>query len=189
LDTVLIGFCGAAGSGKSTAAGWLSEYYGFKRSKMAAPLKNMLRSLLTDQGLNAQTVERMIEGDLKEEPSALLGGKSPRFAMQTLGTEWGRDIMSQNLWRNAWYGSIIREKRVIVDDIRFENEAVFFNDIGGFIIQIDRPDIEGISSTHASEAALPAHLIGARIINDGDLGKLREQMLMVALKHVVSCEL
>ena len=40
--------------------------------------------------------EAHIEGALKEVPCELLGGKTPRYAMQTLGTEWGRDTDQQD---------------------------------------------------------------------------------------------
>jgi hypothetical protein len=78
----LIALTGYAGSGKSTLADILACEHGFTVVKFAGPLKAMLRALGLD--------EREIEGDLKEQPCQLLAGHTPRRAMQTLGTEWGR---------------------------------------------------------------------------------------------------
>ena len=47
----------------------------------------MLRKLLACQGADAEMIRRMIDGDLKEAPTPLLEGRTPRHAMQTLGTD------------------------------------------------------------------------------------------------------
>ena len=92
----LLGIHGKAGSGKSTAAQVLIDG-GFKRVKFADPLKNMLRAIgLTDQH---------IEGDLKEVPCDMLLGQTPRHAMQTLGTEWGRGCIGGEFWTCLLYTS------------------------------------------------------------------------------------
>ena len=95
---MIIGLTGLAGSGETTVARHLMGMHGFVRHRMAEPLKSMLKAL----GLT----EQQIDGDLKEVPCELLGGKTPRHAMQTLGTEWGRDLISQNLWVKAWCDSL-----------------------------------------------------------------------------------
>ena len=86
----LIAFCGYMGSGKSFAADYLIEKYGYTRVKFAGPLKDMLHTM----GLT----EEEIEGGDKDKPSDLLCGRTPRWAMQSLGTEWGRECIGENLW-------------------------------------------------------------------------------------------
>jgi putative protein kinase ArgK-like GTPase of G3E family len=81
VNRQIIGLTGLMGSGKSLAAQEL-ERIGFTRTRFAGSLKDMMRVL----GLT----EEEIEGNLKETACALLGGKTPRYAMQTIGTEWGR---------------------------------------------------------------------------------------------------
>jgi len=116
-------------SGKSTLASHLIEKYGYKRVKMATPLKNMVRSLLRDTGIEEALIEEYVEGDLKEVPIAELGGTTSRRLMMTLGEEW-RNMHTHMLWVNiarAKIASMLASgKKVIVDDIRypFEVEAM-----------------------------------------------------------------
>lgn len=144
---MIIGLTGYAGSGKSTAARHLVERHGFTLVKFAGPLKSMMRAL----GLG----EREIEGDLKEVPHRLLGGRTPRHAMQTLGTEWGRNLIHSNLWVNAAMASahavLDQGGRVVFDDVRFPNEVEAVRAAGGMIFEIWRPGIARASG-HASEA-------------------------------------
>lgn len=147
----LIGLSGFAGSGKSAVSKILIERYGYQRMRFAEPLKAMLRTM----GLS----EREVDGDHKEVPSQLLGGKTPRWAMQTLGTEWGRTMIDSQLWVNAWermYLNLhlsLHVPPVVVDDVRFENEVARIKDLGGLLIRVKREcgwDL-GALQTHSSE--------------------------------------
>lgn len=112
-------------SGKSTLAEHLMERHGYVRVKMADPLKNMVRSLLRDAGIDPETIERHVEGDLKEEPIAELGGATARRLMMTLGEEW-RNMHGELLWVNiaaARIEKLLAEgRKVVVDDIRYPFE-------------------------------------------------------------------
>ncbi len=157
----IIGLLGPAGGGKSHGAEWFRQEHKFTLVKMATPLKNMLRGL----GLTHEH----IEGKLKEEPCAILSGKSPRFAMQTLGTEWGRQIMDQDFWVNAWKETSRDFPRVVVDDVRFANEAQAIRDMGGTLIRV-RPAVDKQpqmdNATHASETESNAIPVDFEIPND-----------------------
>src|SRR6516164_9279263 len=93
----VVGFAGRMHSGKTTAALELIRY-GFVRVRFAGPLKSMLHAL----GLTPAE----LDGDLKEQPCALLGGVTPRHAQQTLGTEWGRACITPEVWVNAWLHAV-----------------------------------------------------------------------------------
>ena len=148
---IVIGLCGLAGSGKSTAARYLVEHHGFVRRPFAALLKGMLRTLLHAQGVPSEVVERMVDGDLKEAPSPHLGGATPRRAMQTLGTEWGR-ALTPNLWVETWAASLAGFDRVVADDVRFANEAAAITAFGGDVFRIERADAGSASGvSHSSE--------------------------------------
>jgi len=139
---VIIGFCGPIGAGKTTAAMHLVERWGFTRVRFADPLKQMLRTL----GLSATEVD----GNLKDKPSGLLGGKTPRWAMQSLGTEWGRDLIGPDLWVNAWRVATRQHLNVVADDVRFPNEVEAIKRIQGKVIRVERPGHEA-STDHVSE--------------------------------------
>jgi len=145
----IVGITGAAGSGKSTAAKELIRL-GWVNVKMAGPLKDMMR----DIGLTYDH----IEGALKEVPCDMLAGRTPRYAMQTIGTEWGRDIMGKDFWVGI-AESRVRERLewgldVVIDDIRFQNEADMVRRMGGTVVGLKGRG--GIMSDHASESGIDA---------------------------------
>jgi hypothetical protein len=150
----IIAFTGLARAGKSTAALRLVEAHGFHRVRFAGPLKDMMRAL----GLT----EAEIEGAFKETPCALLCGKTPRLAMQTIGTEWGRDIIGADVWVNAWRRAVDRLAEgcpVVIDDCRFPNEAEAIMAAGGVIVRVESPRAGTVDAGHSSEAhRLPATL-------------------------------
>jgi hypothetical protein len=154
----LVAFVGPAGVGKSTAGAALHAL-GFVRHRFAEPIKAMLRAL----GL---TVEQ-VDGSLKETPCRLLGGETPRYAMQTLGTEWGRHTISQTLWVDAW-AATLPESPVYVDDCRFPNEVELIKSMGGIVIRIASP-----GWTHASDHASEAHELPSDIVIESERGDIR----------------
>ena len=164
----IIAFTGLAGAGKSTAAFHLVKSRGFERVRFAGPLKAMMAALGCTQA--------EIDGDRKELPCDLLGGKTPRHAMQTLGTEWGRDLIQPDLWIRAWRHAVDALPAgvpVVVDDCRFPNEADAIKAAGGLLVRIERPGA-GTASAHESEKhTLP---FVKTLYNTRDERSLREQV-------------
>ncbi|MBB6308884.1 deoxynucleotide monophosphate kinase [Xanthobacter tagetidis] len=128
MNQIVIGFAGRAGAGKTTAALHLVEHHDFERVRFAGPLKAMMRAL--------GCTEEEVDGALKETPCALLGGRTPRQAMQWLGTEWGRDMIAPDLWTRAWEHAVAGKPRVVADDVRFPNEVAAIRRLGGRVIRI-----------------------------------------------------
>lgn len=131
----IVGLIGAKGSGKSKVASYMEVNHGYYRHPMAMVLKNMLAS--------AGLTERQLNGDLKEVPCPLLCGHSPRFAMQTIGTEWGRNLIGTDLWCALTEHSLrtIEEDGhdvFVIDDIRFPNEVAMIRRLGGELWSIRR---------------------------------------------------
>lgn len=151
---MLIGLAGRKGAGKDTAAAALSRR-GFSVRRFADPLKGMLRTLFEYQGYGDCTIDAMIEGALKEQPIPSLNGRSPRHAMQTLGTEWGRGQIGGDLWVETLIGDVGPSARVVVPDVRFPNELAAIREAGGVVIWIERPGLKG-ADAHASENAIGA---------------------------------
>jgi hypothetical protein len=139
---VIIAIIGPKGSGKTLVAKYLTDRYGFVRHPFAGPLKKMLTVGL---GLN----DDQLYGDQKEIPTELLCGKTPRQAMQLLGSEWGRDLIHPNLWATAWR-STMPNGNVVVDDMRFPNEYEAIRKMNGVVISVRRPGHE-YSADHESE--------------------------------------
>lgn len=168
----LIGLVGYAGSGKSLASKML-QCHGYIRTRYAQILKEMLDCL----GLTPEEYD----GALKEQPCELLGGKTPRHAMITLGTEWGRQHIDWDLWvrvtmrRVDDYLQRFHEFGVVIDDVRFPNEAVAIRERGGVIWKIHRSFV-GPANTHVSETGqvdIPVDLV---IVNNGTMQFLAQSI-------------
>lgn len=160
---MLIAFTGYMGSGKTTAAEILAQHHRFKRHPFAAPLKKMIEQLGVPRD--------HIYGGRKGEPLSMLGGKSARHAMQTLGTEWGRHMICDDLWIRAWERTLPHGD-VVVDDLRFANEAAVVRRLGGLVVRIFRHgDQPRPISDHASERQ--DFLPDAHLPNNGPIADLQ----------------
>lgn len=184
MDTpqTLIALHGVAGSGKSLASDHLWNGHGFATTKFAGPLKGMLRMLLIINGVKTTgEIDRYIEGDLKEVPSDYFGGKTPRYLMQTLGTEWGRELIADDLWLSTWKNGVqsMGEDSVVVDDCRFENEATLVRSMGGRVIHIKRPDPDRDPGVHSSEVELEVKPQDLVIWNTGTKQELYDKIDLI----------
>jgi hypothetical protein len=143
---LLIGLVGATGCGKTTLANQLVERRGFVRAHMGQPIKDMLGALgLTSEQLTGPP-------DVRHRPSDLLGGKSPRYAMETLGTDWGRRMISSKIWANAVEMRVRQmwsEGRVpvVIDDLRFPSDWAVVGRLGGTLVRVVRPGLGKPRST------------------------------------------
>lgn len=150
---VLIGFTGKARSGKNTAGAFCARAFGFTEYAMAGPLKAMLDVGLGLDARHFQTTEE------KEAVIPWLG-VSYRHTAQTLGTEWGRERVNQDLWLLVAEQVIERHRRagcpgIVITDIRFENEAAMVRRLGGTVVHVlsdcAQSGMLDASKSHASE--------------------------------------
>ena len=147
---------------------------GYCTLSQAEPLKEMVRTLLIQAGLSIHDASEAINGRLKETPvQELLGEPTPRRLMQTLGTEWGRELLGERFWLELWNQrrkNAIKQGHtdVICDDIRFTDEALEIKRHGGLIWKIERPGLTTKAETmqHRSQAGIPEDLIDDVIEND-----------------------
>jgi hypothetical protein len=175
----LIGITGRKKSGKDTAARALITE-GYWPLRFAGGLKAMVACLLTYMGIEPATIEKMIDGDLKEMPFPYLEGKSCRQIMQTLGTEWGRDCVGRDLWVHICMERAKSYDKVVVTDVRFKNEEKAIREAGGKIVKIERPTL--VRDDHPSEAIDKIHpdLI---IMNTGTIKYLQEKITEYARRN------
>ena len=165
---IVIGIKGLIGSGKTTAARYLIEHHGFVRGRFAGALKDMLRAYLAYRGCDPATIDRMVDGDLKEKPSRWLGGRTPRRAMEWLGGS-GRDYMGEDFWIGTEADRLQADSptRVVVEDVRYANEGVWIGEQGGVVVEVVRPGQQPQDHrTERAQAAVKADL--AIMNNDGD---------------------
>jgi hypothetical protein len=171
---LLIGLAShAPGSGKSTIAGHLAAK-GFALVPFARPLKEMAEVFLRHLGtLSPEGIKRVVYQDRNEViPGIHVTG---RHLLQTLGTEWGREQICADVWLQCWANTaralLDKGTPVVVDDIRFPNEANLVTAIGGRLWLVERPGAEAAAEAslgHSSEGGLRNHPgFSAVVFNDG----------------------
>lgn len=143
----LIALCGYKGVGKTTYAKFLAGENGVVLS-FATPIKHMLRTLVGHE---------YVFGDKKNEMTHL--GVTGRHLLQTLGTEWGRETIDQDIWvkamKHVLTDTMFTEYHpIVIDDLRFENEAQMVRDIGGEVWEIDRKNFTPANDNHISESGV-----------------------------------
>lgn len=172
----LIGITGRARSGKDTVADFIvSRIEGYKYS-FAEPLKRMLLPLGIDMSL--------IYWQSNKDTVIPIFNASPRRLMQTLGTEWGRQLIHPDIWlilANRKLSECARN--MVIADVRFENEAAWVRKQGGTVIHVLRKSAVPVEQ-HVSEAGINVEVGDYWINNDGTLEEL--EIEVIQLLHKVS---
>lgn len=197
---MIIGISGLAGSGKDTAADFLVKHAGFVRIGLADKIKRICKDVFdfTDEQLWGPSSSRNApDTRYKRAECPECGGKepeskkcegpgvtflTPRYALQQLGTEWGRDCYSDVWVEDAMRTAktllsddddsiyhydmklgltrctsskpcILTAKGVVISDVRFKNEMAGIKRAGGFLIRMKRgTGLTDGSAVHPSEA-------------------------------------
>jgi hypothetical protein len=220
----LIGLGGKKGAGKDAVADHLGFSYDFQKFGMSDALATALYTFnpwicLDFEGADEWALRSGFSRDLESRrrtPGApiferyqdihdVVGyGMAKRIpevrqALQTLGTEVGRDIIGENVWVDIMRRRIseVRESGVPValTAIRFENERQMVLEEGGVLVWVERPQlvahadladstgetvtvsrivtaIDVALDTHASEVTLSAADFEHVIVNDGSIPDL-----------------
>lgn len=178
----LIGLTGRAGCGKNTVGDMLSmlpEGNGmpFELLAFAAPLKEMLDGLLDYLGEDYIDVGDWDAREWKESPLKSIG-VSPRRLAQTLGTEWGREMIHPDIWLKCAGHSValLAEEEgvehICFTDCRFENEASWIRGQGGEVWHILRPGIEPVEAHKSESGIVLVTSVDSVVDNTGDLDAL-----------------
>ncbi len=179
----LIGLAGGAGSGKDSVGEILTQRYDFARFSFAGPLKDMLLVgfALTRAHFDDPTLKNAIVPHL---------GVSPRRLAQAIGTEGARaahpDIWLRVMARRL--EPVLRTslgRRIVITDVRFDNEAGWIRSQGGTIWHLYRPGsgLKGEAGAHASEAGVPVHLGDVTLSNHGTLAELEHIVHRAIARH------
>lgn len=167
----IIGITGRARSGKDTIGRWFRDHRDAYVVNFAWPIKVAIERAfsLPPEVWNGPEKERELEWL----------GRSPRYLAQTLGTEWGRNLVGHDVWIAAlehrlrdtrvWYQDCL----VVVTDVRFDNEAAWVRK-HGHLLHVTRPGADGDVGIlgHASEAGIAPEAGDYHVVNDGTIDEL-----------------
>lgn len=158
---LVIGISGFVGSGKTSVAEWFIGNHGFKRFSFADPIREMMMVLGVDEAT-------LRDPKKKEEPHNALMGRTPREAMETLGTAWGREIIHPQLWIGQFALRTRKARMVIVDDVRFPNEVQAIREIGGKVFKLIVPGKEPrVKTDFAVQRVVPDYALDNNFVEGG----------------------
>jgi hypothetical protein len=173
----IIGLCGRKRVGKGTMAEILSARFGYGQISFAQPMRWML------DGVHS-CIPHLFDVDVwsdefKEETHPVFLGRTGRHILETLGTEWGRNQIGDNLWTHI---AMLRAEeaiadgyRIVISDVRFPNEIEAIHKANGLVYYISRPGHDEGEATHVSdEAHKSRELCDYEIINDSSLEDFKE---------------
>jgi hypothetical protein len=167
---LLIGLTGRKFSGKDACADIMVSLFGCAKRAFATPLKQVCSLLfgLDDEQLN---------GRRKEEVDARYG-RSPRQLMQLTGTEWVRNQIAQDFWLRRFAETLAESKlaRVVVCDVRFQNELDLLHSLGGRVFRVQRDRAPCPVDAHVSEAVEALSGIDGVLQNNGTLADLEAEV-------------
>ncbi len=182
----VIGLTGVAGCGKDTAADTLREKHRFLKLSFAEPIYDMI-SIATRAPVD------VLKTRAGKEVALDRVGASPRLMMQKLGTEWGREMISPELWiknldsRLSDIDSRVGILGLVISDVRFQNEVEYIHELGGEVWRIDRFDnSHAIPSNHASEK--PPLGVDGLIVNSGSLEQFQKLVLLKYVDYLGGCD-
>jgi hypothetical protein len=194
---MIIGVSGFSGSGKDTVADTICKDPSFIKLAFADGIKRILQEVFDftyDQLWGPSATRNKPDERYPRKDSFL----TPRHALQSLGTEWGRDCY-ENVWvdlairmaKRLDGSSIFRysptegmipasdfalpTKGVLITDCRFRNELEGIRAAGGKIVRVLRKGLDTPPYGHSSEteqAGIPDSFFDHVFHNDGSLEDL-----------------
>jgi energy-coupling factor transporter ATP-binding protein EcfA2 len=165
ITMIVVGITGQAGSGKTTLANMMLDLFiGSKQLNFADNLKKIAESM----GWNGKKDEK------------------GRRLLQLLGTECGRQCISENIWVSLWEDSRIKlEKRdipcIICGDVRFANEAEHIHKLDGSILRVIGRRGPNTDFEHESERGIPNLFCDYIIDNTGTMDQLLKYAISISM--------
>jgi|ETNmetMinimDraft_8_1059916.scaffolds.fasta_scaffold13216_3 hypothetical protein len=175
MNQNLIGITGYKRSGKDTAGEYFIER-GYIKYAFAGPLKKACQEIF-------MFTDEQTEGKDKEKYDDRWN-ISARKVFQRFGTEIFRENLAdfypemekikENFWTyrfKIWYENqleINKDVKIVVTDVRFDNEANIIKELGGIIIKVKRKNKKNLDQ-HKSETSIEKIKCDYLVKNDSNI--------------------
>lgn len=193
----LLGVCGRKRHGKDTIGEFLWDGWDYTPIAFADPIKRICMDIY---GLS---YDQCYGGDEYKEVVDERWGLTPRFIMQKVGTEMGREVHKET-WVRYCFQQIemaqrgehvllhIPERRGffpasesgrnlsqwVITDVRYPDEAISVQGRGGRVLKAVRPSLTGtVVDLHLSETSIDDIREDHLLMNDGTLAQFRDRLL------------
>ena len=176
-----IGLVGYSQSGKDTVANILVKNYGYTRVAFADKIREFLYGLNPMVACSPtgylQDLVNLVGWDVaKQEPQV-------RRLLQDLGNS-ARKTIDENVWVTLALGNIDVNQRVVITDVRFENEAMMIKLMGGQLWRVKRVGV-GPVNDHVSESELEGYKVDQIFVNNGTIEDL-EALIKTRMNNAFS---
>lgn len=174
---MIIGLSGYARSGKDEVAKILIGHFGYQRRALADPIRDALFELnpLIADNMRLQEALSLHGWDLTKRIFPEV-----RRLLQVFGTEFGRGMISEDVWVELTMRGVRPEDRIVISDIRYPNEAQAVRDLNGQVWRIHRDGVRP-DNEHVSENSMEDYEFDVEIFNNGSLDDLLTKIYAIGL--------
>lgn len=172
----VLGLGGYKESGKDAFAEALpsNEWVVLGMSDPLLHASRVMNPFLRDVGMTVCDWEEECAGSY----AAMKAGSGDyRGFLQRMGTEFGRDMIDENIWVNIATDSIKSFRNfglnVAVTGIRFPNEVAAIRSLGGELVWVERNGVTAPNDTHSSETSVSTADFDTIVRNDSTLEALQ----------------
>jgi hypothetical protein len=183
LPKIFVGFCGPAGAGKSTIAGFAADNlrHLFPQPVVRASFAEELRREVFECIESRKWPEGALPPDLvgvhfNSDDLWIEPAKTEICRLlQYYGTEFRRR-QDEHYWVRRLHRTLrgfSRDTSILIDDVRYNNEGDYIAARRGLVVEIARPGF-AYNPDHPSERGLSRNRIHYTIGNSGSLGALNQ---------------
>jgi dephospho-CoA kinase len=170
---LLLGLAGYAQSGKDSAADFL-QVDGWHRVSFAAPLRAMAETIDPIVGWSDGPVSYVQAVKTLGYDEAKRAYPMVREFLQKLG-QAAREELGRSIWVDTLFAGLGDYEKVVVTDVRHQEELHSIWDRDGKVVYIERPGV-GPVNAHVSETAIEGARFDAVIQNDASFETLAKRI-------------
>jgi dephospho-CoA kinase len=170
---MIIGISGYARAGKDTVAKILVEEYGYSRIAFGDIIRSAvyrLNPLVTYDGMRLAHLVDLEGWEIAKEVPEV------RRLMQVMGTEVGRELIDPQIWVELTLSNQKPNDKIVIPDVRFQNEAEEIKYRGGQVWRVSRIDKDSPINSHRSESDMDDWRFDQYISNNGTIEELQEEV-------------